>query len=239
MDSKGRVHTFCHAVPGKWHIMGVMLSAGGSLKWFRDNLGRKEKQEAKKKGIDPYQILTKEASKVKSGAEGLIFLPYLCGERTPYPNPNARGVFFGLSLRHQKPHLIRAIMEGVAFGLRDSLEIIREMGAPIEIARASGGGARSKLWRQIQANVYNLELETVNVTEGAAFGAALLAGVGTGVYSTVEEACQRTIHITSKVQPEREKASLYEKYYKIYRSLYPALVDKFNEITKLAKEVKL
>jgi len=239
MDPKGRVHTFCHAVPGKWHIMGVMLSAGGSLKWFRDNLGRKEKEEAKKKGIDPYQILTKEASKVKSGAEGLIFLPYLCGERTPYPNPNARGVFFGLSLRHQKSHLIRAIMEGVAFGLRDSLEIIREMGTPIEIARASGGGARSKLWRQIQANVYNLELETVNVTEGAAFGAALLAGVGTGVYSTVEQACQRTIHITSKVQPEREKASLYEKYYKIYRSLYPALVDKFNEITKLAKEAKL
>jgi len=236
VDPLGRVHTFCHAVPGKWHIMGVMLSAGGSLRWFRDNLGAEEIREARKKGVDPYEILTEEAASVEAGSEGLIFLPYLTGERTPYPDPDARGVFFGLTLRHKKAHLVRSIMEGVSYGLRDSLEIIKEMGVPVEEARASGGGARSSLWRQIQSDISGLELVTVNVTEGAAFGAALLAGVGTKVYNNVEEACEGTIRITSRVFPQKEKAKKYEEYYKIYRSLYSLLKDSFSKVSRIVED---
>lgn len=237
VDPLGRVHTFCHAVPGKWHIMGVMLSAGGSLRWFRDNLGAEEINKAGKQGVDPYEILTQEASTVKAGCEGLIFLPYLAGERTPHADPNAKGVFFGLTIRHKKAHLIRSIMEGVCYGLRDSLEIIKELGVPLKEMRASGGGARSSLWRQIQASVNNLEQATMNVTEGAAFGAALLAGVGVGVYESVEEACEETIKIIDRVFPVEEEIKTYEKYYRIYRSLYPILKNSFSEMNKVVEEI--
>lgn len=228
-----RTHTFCHAVPGKWHIMGVMLSAGGSLKWFRDNLGMEELNVSKITGQDPYEILTMEASRVEPGSEGLIFLPYLMGERTPYPDPYAKGVFFGLTPRHTKAHLVRAVMEGVAFGLRDSLEIIKRLGTKIEEIRASGGGARSELWRQIQADINNTQMVTINMSEGPAFGVALLAGVGTGVYKSVEEACESTIHITGTTEPIKENVKRYEEYYKIYRSLYHKLKDEFVNISKL------
>jgi len=231
IDPESRVHTFCHAVPEKWHVMGVMLSAGGSLRWFRDTLGEAEKEEARKRGIDPYEVLLEKAAEVPPGAEGLLFLPYLSGERSPYPNPNARGVFFGLNLRHQKRHLIRAIIEGVTFGMRDCLEIIKGLGVSATRVRASGGGARSTLWQKIQADVYNLEVETVNITEGAAFGAALLAGVGTGVYGTVEEACERTIKVSGSVKPDPKNVKIYEKYYQLYHSLYPAVARHFDRLS--------
>ena len=233
VDPSTRVHTFCHAVPGKWHVMGVMLSAGGSLRWFRDNLGAEEVEEAKKRNLDPYEVLIEKASTVEPGCEGLIFLPYLAGERTPHANPSAKGVFFGLTLRHQKAHLIRSILEGVAFGLRDSLEIIRDMGISVKEVRALGGGARSSLWRQMQADIMNLEMTTLNVTEGAAFGAAILAGVGIGAYDSVEEACDNLLLIRSRTKPIRENVKVYDEYYKVYRSLYPALTRDFDKISNL------
>ena len=177
-EPQGRLHAFCHAVPGKWHYMGVMLSAGGSFRWLRDAIGDVEKAAAQSLGIDPYELLTQEAAMAPVGSEGLLFLPYLTGERTPYPDPQARGAFVGLTLRHGKAHLVRSVLEGVSFGLRDSLELIKGLGVPITQVRASGGGARSAVWRQIQADVFGTELVLVNVTEGAAYGAALLAGVG-------------------------------------------------------------
>jgi len=232
VEPQGRLHAFCHAVPGKWHLMGVMLSAGGSLRWFRDALGQMEKDMAALVGRDPYELLTLEAAQAPPGSEGLLFLPYLTGERTPYPDPNARGVFMGLTLRHSKPHMIRAVLEGVAYGLRDSLELLRNLGLEIQQVRASGGGARSELWRQIQADVFSTELVVINVTEGAAYGAALLAGVGTGVYASVEEACDRTIRIVTRTEPQEGNVRLYNDYYPIYRSLYKALKPDFNRVSE-------
>lgn len=233
VDPGRRLHTFCHAVPGKWHLMGVMLSAGGSLRWLRDAICHEEVREAKEKGIDPYEIMTEEASQAPPGCEGLIFLPYLSGERTPYPDPDARGVFFGLTLRHKKEHLIRSVMEGIAYGLRDSLELMKGIGAKMNEVRASGGGARSCLWRQIQADVNNLEMQVISVDEGPAFGVALLAGVGTGVFNNVEEACSRTIKVKETIKPIKENVTIYERYYEVYRSLYPTLKDTYKHIAEL------
>jgi len=236
IDPGGQVHTFCHAVPGKWHVMGVMLSAGGSLRWFRDNLCGLEIQIGKLTQKDPYVFLDMEASRAKPGCEGLIFLPYLAGERTPHSDPNAKGVFFGLTIRHGKPQILRSIMEGVAYGMRDSLEIIKSMGITINQIRASGGGARSKLWRQIQSDVYGTELVTINVDEGPAFGAALLAGVGAKVYSSVEKACEETIKITSYTKPVKENSLIYNEYYRIYRSLYRALKENFDTTAEIVRK---
>jgi xylulokinase len=233
MDPQLRTHTFCHAVPGKWHVMGVMLSAGGSLRWYRDALAQQEKAVAADCGIDPYELLTKEAAQAPPGCEGLIFLPYLSGERTPYPDPWARGVYFGINLRHGRPHLVRAILEGVSYGLRDSLEILRAMGLAISQVRASGGGARSPLWRQIQSDVFESELVTINVDEGPAFGVALLAGIGAGIYASVEEACDRTITVTERTLPNDANAALYNTYYPIYQALYASLKDHFVEVGRL------
>ncbi|UCH35006.1 MAG: xylulokinase [Armatimonadota bacterium] len=233
MDAQLRTHTFCHAVPGKWHVMGVMLSAGGSLRWYRDALAEQEVSIANERGIDPYELLTEQATHAPPGCEGLIFLPYLTGERTPYPDPWARGVFFGLNLRHGRPHLVRAILEGVSYGLRDSLEILRAMGLPISQVRASGGGARSELWRQIQADVFDAELVTINVDEGPAFGVALLAGVGAGIYASVEDACDRTISVTQRTMPNPDNSALYDTFYPIYQALYASLKDHFVEVGRL------
>jgi len=233
-DPQGRLHTFCHAVPGKWHVMGVTLSAGGSLRWVRDTLGVPERHIATLSGVDPYEILTAEASNAPAGCEGLIFLPYLTGERTPYPDPNARGSFFGLTLRHDKRHMVRAVMEGVAYSLRDSIDLFREIGVPIEQVRATGGGARSLVWRQIFADVFATELVTVNVTESTAYGAALLAGVGTGVYASVPEACSATVHIVDRVEPIAENRAMYDEYYLVYRSLYRALKPAFDAVSAIA-----
>ncbi len=216
----GRLHLFCHAVPGRWHVMGVLLSAGGSLRWLRDTI----RHEAWFHGNrDPYDVMSDEAVTIPAGAEGLIFLPYLTGERTPHADPHARGAFIGLTLRHQRPHLVRAVMEGVAMGLRDSLELIRGIGLPVTEIRASGGGARSLLWRQILADLFQTDVATVSTTEGAAFGAALLAGAGGGVFVSVEKACDATIAVTDRATPDAERVQTYERIYEVYRELYPAV----------------
>jgi xylulokinase len=214
IEPEGRLHAFCHAVPGMWHFMGVMLSAAGSLQWYRDNLAP---------GMS-FDDLLKEAETVPTGSEGLQFLPYLSGERTPHPDPLARGAFVGLTLRHTRGHMTRAVLEGVAFGLKDSFMLIRDSGlGEITQVRASGGGAKSSLWRQILASVLEAELVTVNTTEGAAYGAALLAGVGAGAWKDVPTACRVTVKITGSCQPDEEQTDLYRQFYALYGELYPAL----------------
>jgi xylulokinase len=230
LEPEGRLHSFCHAVPGQWHLMGVMLSAGGSLRWLRDKVAQAEVAQAAASGRDVYDLLCEEAAHVPAGSEGLIFLPYLTGERTPYPDPYARGVFFGLTLRHGKGHMTRAVLEGVAYGLRDSLELMRKMGLQITQVRASGGGAKSSLWRQILSDIFDTEIVLTNVTEGAAFGAALLAGVGAGVYSDVAEACKETVQLTESTNPSPDK-DVYDDYYGVYRELYPALEAQFKRVS--------
>jgi xylulokinase len=221
IEPEGRLHAFCHSVPDRWHLMGVMLSAAGSLRWYRDTFAP---------GMD-YDRLLEPAAEIAPGAEGLLFLPYLTGERTPYPDPLARGAFVGLTVRHTMPHLTRAVLEGVAFGLRDSFELMKNTGlASIDQVRISGGGAKSLLWQQILADVFDSELVTVNTTEGAAYGAALLAGVGDGCWPSVDAACEATIRITGKVEPNSEAARRYEDVYSIYRGLYPALRASFNKM---------
>ena len=217
VDTELRTHTFCHAVPGRWHVMGVMLSAGGALRWLR---------QAVAPGVE-YNALDAEADAVPPGADGLVFLPYLTGERTPYPDPTARGAFVGLSLAHGRGHLVRAVMEGVAFGLRDSFEIIRGMGVEITQIRASGGGAGSSLWRQILADVLGVEVVVMNITEGAAYGAALLATVGLRLFPTVEDACEATLRAASRTEPRRNVRARYDGLYEAYRALYPALRPSF------------
>ena len=219
IEPQGRLHAFCHSVPGMWHLMGVMLSAAGSLRWYRDTLAP---------GAS-YDDLLAPAAQVPAGSEGLFFLPYLTGERTPHPDPLARGAFIGLTVRHTQAHLTRAVLEGVAFGLRDSLELMRSAGlGAIQQVRVSGGGARSPLWRQILAGVLDVELATVNTTEGAAFGAALLAGVGAGAWPSVPAACAETVRIVETTQPETHAVSLYRQAYEIYTGLYPALKPSFH-----------
>jgi len=234
VEPQGRLHAFCHAVPGKWHLMGVMLSAGGSFRWYRDTLGDVERQTAERLGRDPYDLLTEAAAAVPAGCEGLLFLPYLTGERTPYPNPNARGVFFGLTLRHTKAHMTRAVLEGVTFGLRDSLELMRSLNLTIREVRGSGGGARSPLWRQIMADIFGCGITTVNATEGAAYGAALLAGAGTGVYHSVEDACRQVIKPSGSTAPGKQ-AETYQPYYREYRHLYASLAGNFDDVAELTQ----
>ncbi len=235
-EKEGRLHTFCHAVPGKWHTMGVMLSAGGSFRWLRDSFGEIEMELSKWTEKDPYEFLTMSAEKVPSGSEGLLFLPYLTGERTPYPDPMAKGVFVGITLRHKKPYFVRSVLEGVAFGLKDSLELIKSLGIEIKEIRVSGGGARSPLWRQILADIFDSPIITINVTEGAAYGAALLAGVGVGVYESVESACETAIKIISKDEPKKENAELYRDLYELYRSLYPLMRDYFKKLSNFVEK---
>jgi xylulokinase len=236
VDPKLRVHTFCHAVPGKWHVMGVELSAGGSLRWYRDTFGDSEQSVAKSLGADPYDIMSKQAAKAPAGSEGLIFLPYLTGERTPYPDPNARGVFFGITLRSDKSHFVRSVLEGVAYGLKDSFSILEEMKVPIAQVRASGGGAKSALWRQIQADVMGYDHVTINIDEGPALGVALLAGVGTGIYPSVEKACRSVIKVDSTTNSDSEAKKTYDKYYKVYGSLYASLKDNFESVSSIVSD---
>ncbi|MGD0390672.1 MAG: xylulokinase, partial [Tepidisphaeraceae bacterium] len=203
-DPLGRVHTMCHAVPGKWCVFGCMLSAGGSFQWFRNNLAAAEVAEAKKKKIDPYTLLIRQAEKAPPGCEGLQFLPYLTGERCPYPDPHARGGWIGITARTTRPMLIRALLEGVTFGMRDALSIMQAMQIPISQVRASGGGARSQFWRQLQADIYRMPIVTINAAEGPAYGAALLAGVGVGVWTSVEQAATCCIKETRTLNPNRK-----------------------------------
>src|SRR5579871_5131028 len=233
VDPGLRLHTFCHAVPGKWHLMGVMLSAGGSLQWYRDAFCQPEKVVAGALDKDPYDLICAEAARAPAGAEGLLFLPYLTGERTPYPDPNARGVFFGITRRSDRSHFARAILEGVAYGLRDSFEIMREMKLPIREVRASGGGARSPLWRSIQTDVSGFPHVTINVDEGPALGVALLAGVGAGVYPSVEAACRSVIRVDAQTETCTVHRAAYDRFYPVYRNLYAHLKDDFADVAKI------
>jgi xylulokinase len=224
-EPSGRLHAYCHAVPGQWHLMGVMLSAAGSLRWYRDALAGEDTPPS-------FDDLVKEAASVPAGAEGLLFLPYLSGERTPHPDPDARGAFVGLSLRHGRAHLTRAVMEGVAFGLKDSVELMKPLGLNIARVRVAGGGARNPIWRQILADVFNSELATTDASEGAAYGAALLAGVGAEVFESVEAASDQAVKEVEHVVPGADVAA-YERIYPRYRALYPALAPEFKAMARL------
>jgi len=235
IDKKGRVHTFCHAVPGAWHIMGVTQAAGLSLKWFKDNLCDLENQNSASSGIDVYEELNCQAQSVKPGCDGLMYLPYLMGERTPHLDPYARGVFFGLTARHSKNDMLRSVMEGVGYSLVECMDIINEMGITVNEVRASGGGGKSEVWRQIQADMFNSEVVTINSSEGPALGVAILALVGVGVYSSVIEACDTIIHKVTSQKPINENAVLYSKYHNIYKQLYVALKPEFVNLKKISK----
>jgi xylulokinase len=212
-DPAGRAHVFCHAAPGAWHAMGVMLSAAGSLQWFRNALAPDA----------DYEQLDADAARWGPGAEGVTFLPYLAGERTPHADPGARAAFTGLSLRHDRGALVRAVLEGVAYGLRDSLELLRGLGCATDVGRVSGGGARSGLWLRIVASVLGLPLQRTVVEEGAAYGAALLAGVAAGEFSSVDEAVARCVRVLDEIEPDPEWQRIYEDGYERFRALYPAL----------------
>jgi xylulokinase len=211
VDAEARLHTFCHAVPATWHAMGVMLSAAGSLQWFRDATGTS------------YDELLAEAASWAPGAEGVVFQPYLSGERTPHADPDARAAFTGLSLRHDRGAMTRAVLEGVAYGLRDSLELLRELGIPFDVGRVSGGGARSELWLRILASVLDIPLQRTAVEEGAAYGAALLGGVASGVFADADEAVASCVRVTEQIEPNSEWVPRYADGYARFRELYPAL----------------
>ncbi|MGA2031487.1 MAG: xylulokinase [Thermoguttaceae bacterium] len=233
IDPEGRVHTFCHAVAGKWHMMGVNLSAGGSLQWFRNELCKADVAQAKRLKTEVYDLLTREAAAAPAGSHGLFFLPYLSGERTPHADPDARACFIGLTLAHARGHLIRAILEGVTYAMRDSLAIFEGLGVPIRQVRASGGGARSAFWRQIQADVFGRKVVTINTEEGPAYGVALLAAVGAGFFKNIGEACAATIRVVNETAPNRAAKKYYDAAFPVYQQLYHSLKDDFKKIAAL------
>lgn len=230
-DAAGRLHTFCHAVHGKWHMMGVTLSAAGSLQWFASQLCT---ELFKKKGIDPYAVLNEEAAAVPAGSEGLFFLPYLAGERTPHADANARGCFIGLTNKHARGHMARSVMEGVAYSLRESLQIIQSLDVPVKEIRLSGGGAKSVLWKQILADAFGQKVCTINAEQGPAFGVALLAAVGDGAYKNIEEACKATISVVDRVAPRKLPQRSYDAGFPVYQNLYHSLKERFVDISKLS-----
>ena len=233
IDPLGRIHTFCAAVPGCWHVMGVTQGAGLSLKWFRDNFCTSEKETAKLMNCDEYYLMDMEAKTVPIGADRLFYLPYLMGERTPHLDPDARGVFFGISAVHTKKHMLRAVMEGVVYSLRDCIEVFREIGIESTDMTACGGGGKSPLWRQMLADVYGCSVKTAAISEGPALGVAILALVGTGIYKSVEEACAEIVRTDVVQPPIKENSAQYEKYYELYREIYPSLKSNFKKLSTL------
>jgi xylulokinase len=215
MDVKGRVHTFCHAVPGRWHVMGVTQAAGLSVHWIRDLLRNSANLS--------YEQLTREAAAIPAGSDGVLWAPYLMGERTPHLDPNARGTLAGLAASHTRGHVVRAVLEGVAFSLKDTFSLFSEMKVPVRNVRLGGGGARSDLWRQIQADVYEHEVEILAAEEGAAYGAALLAGVGAKFWKSVDEACDAVVKVQKRLHPDPSASKALQTQYDKYRMLYPAL----------------
>ncbi len=223
IEPEGKLHAFCHAVPNKWHLMGVMLSAAGSMRWHHDTHAE----------LLDYDTFTEPSNLVPAGSDGLIFLPYLTGERTPHPDPLARGAFVGLTVRHTQAHMTRAVMEGVAFGFRDMFELMQGIGiSDIKQVRVSGGGSKSQLWKQILADVLNAEMVTINTAEGAAYGAALLAAIGHGLFSSPADAIDQSIKITSTIEPGKDR-DRYNDYYPVYRDLYPQLQASFTRLSQL------
>jgi xylulokinase len=216
LDRKGRIHTFCHAIPGRWHVMGVTQAAGLSLRWLRD-------QQQAGQDDDAYRRMTEEAGKIAPGAEGVLWAPYLMGERTPHADPDVRAALLGLAASHTRAHVVRAILEGVAFSQRDSFGIFGELGVPVKKVIVGGGGARSPVWRQIQADVYGHPVETVAAEEGAAYGAAILAGVGAGFWPSVDEACDAIVKSSGVTTPNPAASAVMTRQYEAYQRVYPAL----------------
>jgi xylulokinase len=218
LDPQGRLHTFCHAIPNRWHVMGVTQAAGLSLRWFRDQFGAGADD-----GRDPYDRMCDEAAKIPAGSAGAFWVPYLMGERTPHLDPNARAAFVGLTASHTRAHLIRAILEGVAYSQKETFAILEEIGTPAARIRLGGGGARSPLWRQIQADVYGHNVETLVAEEGAAYGAAILAGVAAGAWSNVDQACEAVVQVAHRVDVVPASSAVMQRGWHTYRSIYPAL----------------
>jgi xylulokinase len=235
IDLKGRVQTLCSAVPGKWTVMSCTLAAGLSLKWLRDTCCSEEMLEAQKLKVDPYVIMDKLAAKVMPGAGGLVYLPYLMGERAPHPDPDCRGVFFGLSASHNRSNMIRAVMEGVAYSQLECVDVFREMRVPVNDMIAIGGGGRSSVWRQMLSDMYGCPVSTLKTDEGPAFGVAILAGVGAGIYDSVESACDALISRKSTQQPDLSTNKQYLEYYELYKKLYNDLKGSFKLLSKLLK----
>ena len=223
LDPRGRMHTFCHAIPGRWHVMGVTQAAGLSLRWFRDNFAV-DSSGAR----ESYDRLTAEAAKIPAGSDGLLWTPYLMGERTPHLDSSARGALVGLTASHTRAHVVRAILEGVAFSLRDTFTLFQEMDVPVTNIRLGGGGARSPLWRQIQADIYGRAVEIVEAEEGAAYGAAILAGVGAGMWSSVDAACHAAVRVASRVNPQPASVATLNASYSAFRRIYSATREIFN-----------
>jgi xylulokinase len=233
IDPKGRVHTCCCAVPNAWHVMGVTQGAGLSLKWFKDNFCQDYIEEANKQGVDVYDLINRDVAKVKAGSDKLLYLPYLMGERTPHLDPDCRGVFFGLSAIHTKAHMLRAVMEGVSYSLSDCNDILKEMGIEVDQMMACGGGGKSPIWRQMLSDMYECGVKTVEQTEGPALGVAILAGVGCGIYESVESACDAMISEDKSAEPESVQAELYKKYHSLYKKLYEDLKDSYKQLASL------
>ncbi|MEG2350071.1 MAG: xylulokinase [Hungatella sp.] len=230
IDPLGRVHTCCCAVPGAWHVMGVTQAAGLSLKWFKDNFCQDYVRKAEELGMDVYDLINRDIEEIVPGSDKLLYLPYLMGERTPHLDPNCRGVFFGLSAIHTKAHLLRAVMEGVSYSLADCNDILREMGIQVEEMMACGGGGKSPIWRQMLADLYDCQVETVCQTEGPALGVAILAGVGCGIYESVESACDMLVRADQKTAPILTRTALYRSYHQLYQELYRNLKDSYRKL---------
>ena len=224
-DKEGRVHTLCHAVPNKWSVMGVTQGAGLSLNWFKRTFCAKEVEQSEKSGNDIYDILTEKASKSNPGSNGILYLPYLMGERTPHIDPNVKSAFLGVSLINNHDDFVRSILEGVSFSLKNCLDLIENMNVNVNEIRVSGGGAESSVWRQILADIFQYPLTTVKASEGGALGVAILAGVGVGIYDSVEDACSKIIEGNLKVSPNVNLKDIYTKIYDIYNSAYPKIKD--------------
>ena len=233
IDPKGRVHTFCCAVPGCWHVMGVTQAAGLSLKWFRDNFCHNYMEKAEKEGVDPYYLMDKDAEAVPAGSRRLFYLPYLMGERTPHLNPDCRGVFFGLNAIHGQPEMIRAVMEGVSYSLTDCYDILCGMGVKPEEMMACGGGGTSALWRQMLADMFGCSVKTAASKEGPALGVAILAGVGAGLYPSVQEACRKFVKTAKTCGPIPENEEFYKKAHPLYQKLYADLEEDYRELAAL------
>ncbi len=232
-DKEGRINTYCASVAGEYCMFGCVLSAGGSFQWYRNVLGEAETAAARRKRVDPYDLLTAQAMDAPAGSEGLFWLPYLTGERTPYVDPSARACWIGIHSRTTKNELIRAVIEGATFAMNDIITLMKDSGVRIRQIRLSGGGARSKLWRQLQADIYGSTCVTINAEEGPAYGAALLAATGTGCFRNVREACKAGIKVTRTIKPNPKSKRFYAKYHEQYRRLYPALKDEFAQIAEL------
>jgi xylulokinase len=229
-DPQGRLHTFCHAVRGKWHMMGVILSAGGSLQWFQDALCSAPGKGGHRRATCSFEELVQEASAAPAGAEGLQFLPYLAGERTPHLDPHARGALIGLTLAHGRGHIVRAIMEGVTYALRDSLAIIEDLGVPVKQVRAGGGGAKNPFWRQMQADVFGKAVNAMTADEGPAYGVALLAAVGAGHYKNITEACTAAVRTADGSKPDAKARKTYDRNFPVFQGLYRSLRDEFPKL---------